>query len=175
MASSSISSVSLPSFCSLSRSCSKGRTPREVSDLISSCRFFSQLAIYGVDRMRNGRPDAMVVTMVSSNPDSTTLKAVTPQVSRFDSLRAERQVSTHWLLAVSGAPDSSAGMNLVPTQTPVAPSMRAAARLRPSKTPPAATSCTGSPVSRELYCLQMSAQAGIKMLPQKQGQKRDQC
>jgi hypothetical protein len=67
-------------------------------------------------------------------------------------------------LACSGYLDSTAVMKRVPTQTPLAPSTRAAATPRPSAIPPAATSVTGFPVRGDLYCLQMSAQAGTKIL-----------
>lgn len=67
-------------------------------------------------------------------------------------------------LATSGAPDSLAVTNRVPTQTAPAPSMSAAAIPRPSYMPPAATTCTGLPVSGEVYFLQISATAGISTL-----------
>ena len=63
-----------------------------------------------------------------------------------------------------GAADSRAVTNRVPTQTAFAPIINAAARPLPSNIPPAATRCTCSPVSGDLYFLQTSAQAGIKTL-----------
>lgn len=71
---------------------------------------------------------------------------------------------THALFAASGTADSLAVTNRVPTQTASAPIMSTDATLRPSKIPPAATSCTGWPVSGDLYCLHTSEQAGIRTL-----------
>ena len=73
----------------------------------------------------------------------------------------------------SDAPDSLAATNLVPIQTALAPSIKAAARLRPSLTPPAATNRTGWPVNGDLYCLQISAHAGVRMLYTSQSAKRE--
>jgi hypothetical protein len=50
----------------------------------------------------------------------------------------------------------------VPTHTPVAPYDRAAARLLPLYTAPAAMTCTGLPVMGEIRVLHISTTSGIR-------------
>jgi hypothetical protein len=68
------------------------------------------------------------------------------------------------LLASSDVLASFDTTNRVPIQTALAPSMSAAAKLRPSDTPPPATSRTGLLEMGDVYCLQIYAQAGTRML-----------
>jgi uncharacterized protein involved in copper resistance len=82
----------------------------------------------------------------------------------FRSGALSRLDSTHDFFAPSGAADSFAVTNRVPTQTASAPSISAEATLRPSNMPPAATSCTGCPEMGDLYCRHTSAQAGMRTL-----------
>jgi hypothetical protein len=67
-------------------------------------------------------------------------------------------------LKLAGALLSTLTINRVPIHTPLAPSINAAATLRPSLIPPAATSVTGLPVMGDVYCLHASAHAGISTL-----------
>mmetsp|Transcript_91318 Transcript_91318/g.221741 ORF Transcript_91318/g.221741 Transcript_91318/m.221741 type:complete len:228 (-) Transcript_91318:381-1064(-) len=62
-----------------------------------------------------------------------------------------------------GAPASSEATKRVPTQTAPAPMLSDIARPRPSKTPPAATTRMGPPVSLEVLPRQRSTTFGIKM------------
>lgn len=59
-------------------------------------------------------------------------------------------LQTDALFDSGSAVDSTAVTNLVPTHTADAPYMKDAAIPRPSQIPPAATSCTGCPVSGEV-------------------------
>lgn len=109
---------------------------------------------------------------MSSKPASTILHTSLAQISKgwfvLNTIETFRSVSdwgkTHAFFPSLGAADSRAVTKRVPTQTAWAPIINDAARPRPSKMPPAATSCTGLLVRGERYWRQTSAQAGMRTL-----------